>query len=205
MAPRSAHTALEARQPSLDLGQVNEVARAHHLRCTIEKEISIWLSQEAWTGRWTRWRLGHASCSRPPRLGRGARSRCRPPRTLPGGGVRLGGHHLADQPTERGDAGGGLAAANQPGLVHSSACWTASGAPPSTPSGWTGSRAGARPARCVARRHPPGPPCAGPGAEPVPHSGRRRATDHHDVVFLHAPQPHATSTTTFPLAWPCSR
>lgn len=28
------------------------------LRCTMEKEISIWSSQLAWTGRWTSTRLG---------------------------------------------------------------------------------------------------------------------------------------------------
>jgi hypothetical protein len=56
--------ALEAKQPLLDLGQVGEVVGVKTLRWTMEKWISIWLSQEACTGRWTRRRLWYLPSSR---------------------------------------------------------------------------------------------------------------------------------------------
>jgi hypothetical protein len=38
--------------------EVREVVGVSALGCRIEKKISIWLSQEAWTGRWIRRALG---------------------------------------------------------------------------------------------------------------------------------------------------
>jgi hypothetical protein len=89
------------------------------LRCTTEKLISIWLSQEAWIGRWTRRRLGHWLSRRftdaRPRVGAAVVDHPVPPL---GRGVGLASHDLGDQPAERGDAGRRLAAAEQRGLVH---------------------------------------------------------------------------------------
>jgi hypothetical protein len=43
-----------------ELVEVMEVSGVRALRWRMEKSISIWLSQEACTGRWTRMRLGEA-------------------------------------------------------------------------------------------------------------------------------------------------
>lgn len=54
---------LEGQQPDLDFVKISGVVGVNTLRWTTEKQISTWLSQDAWTGRWISRRLAHRPCS----------------------------------------------------------------------------------------------------------------------------------------------
>jgi hypothetical protein len=87
----------------------------------MDREISTWFNQEAWTRRCTSRRVGQSPLQPVDRcLAPMGAAVVDHPEHPHGRGTRLAFHHLLDQPAERRDAGGGLAAAEQPGTCHPS-------------------------------------------------------------------------------------
>ena len=89
------------------------------LRWTIEKKISIWLSQLAWLGVCTRVTAGH----RFPESGGGLfspvrRAVVRDPKEPARGSIGLDGHDLLDQSVDGANGGLGLASPKQLGAMH---------------------------------------------------------------------------------------